>query len=245
MDDIRKLVKLDRDDNGLFLSCDGMTVRGDFVSMARRISKANLERELIVKAAKIKGLGDNPRAVDATAGLGEDAFLLAAAGFSVTMYERDEIIGALLEDALERARALGGHLPAEAGALGAELAASVVVSRGRLPVGFHEAIARMELKREDSIEALKNLSYRPDVVLLDPMFPERKKSALVKKKLQLIQQLEAPCDDEEALMEAAIGARPKRIIVKRPPKGPYLAGVKPSFSLTGKAVRIDCIVLPD
>lgn len=223
MDDIRKLVKLDKDENGLFLSCDGMTVRGDFASMARRISKANLERELIVKAAKIKGLGDNPRAVDATAGLGEDAFLLAAAGFSVTMYERDEIIGALLEDALERARVLGG----------------------RLPAGFHEAIARMELKREDSIAALKNLDYMPDVVLLDPMFPERKKSALVKKKLQLIQLLEAPCDDEEALMEAAIGAHPKRIIVKRPPKGPYLAGIKPSFSLTGKAIRIDCIVLPD
>ena len=223
MDDIRKRVKLDNDESGLFLSCDGMTVRGDFASMARRISKANLERELIVKATKIKDLGDNPRAVDATAGLGEDAFLLAAAGFSVTMYERDEVIGALLEDALERAR----------------------VQASELPQQFHEAVARMELKREDSVAALKNLDYRPDVVLLDPMFPERKKSALVKKKLQLIQLLEAPCDDEEALMEAAIGARPKRIIVKRPPKGPYLAGIKPSFSLTGKAVRIDCIVFPD
>ena len=137
--------------------------------------------------------------------------------------EADAAGGVRAEDALERARVLGG----------------------RLPAGFHEAIARMELKREDSIAALKNLDYRPDVVLLDPMFPERKKSALVKKKLQLIQLLEAPCDDEEALIEAAIGAHPKRIIVKRPPKGPYLAGIKPSFSLTGKAVRIDCIVLPD
>ena len=223
MDDNRKRVRLDNDENGLFLSCDGMTVRGDFASMARRISASNLDKELIIKAAKIKGLGANPRAIDATAGLGEDAFLLAAAGFNVTMYERDEIIGALLEDALKRAHEQAPEISSR----------------------FHDAIARMELKREDSISALKNLDYKPDIILLDPMFPERKKSALVKKKLQLIQLLEKPCDDEEALMEAAISARPRRIIVKRPPKGPYLAGIKPSFSLTGKAVRIDCIVLTE
>ena len=84
----------------------------------------------------------------------------------------------------------------------------------------------------------------PDVVLLDPMFPARQKSSLVKKKLQMIQKLEIPCDDETALLLAAMKTCPKKLIIKRPPKGPYLAGLKPDHSLTGKAVRFDCFVNP-
>ena len=70
------------------------------------------------------------------------------------------------------------------------------------------------------------------------------KSALVKKKLQMLQQLEEPCGDEEALFASAVAAAPRKLIIKRPPKGPYLAGVRPDYSLTGKAVRFDCIVTP-
>ena len=92
-----------------------------------------------------------------------------------------------------------------------------------------------------SDEALK----RPDVIYLDPMFPERQKSGLVKKKFQLIHYLEAPAENEETLMQAAIDARPFKIVVKRPAKGPYLAGLKPSYSLDGKAIRYDCYVFPE
>ena len=74
------------------------------------------------------------------------------------------------------------------------------------------------------------------------MFPERTKSALVKKKFQLLHLLERPCENEAALLDAALSAHPKRVVIKRPAKGPYLAGVKPSYSLTGSAVRFDCIV---
>ena len=84
----------------------------------------------------------------------------------------------------------------------------------------------------------------PDVILLDPMFPERQKSALVKKKLQIIQKLEIPCADEAELFLAAVNAKPKKLVIKRPPKGPYLADVKPDYSISGKAVRFDCIVSP-
>ena len=95
--------------------------------------------------------------------------------------------------------------------------------------------------KNDSNAALK----RPDVIYLDPMFPERQKSGLVKKKFQLIHYLEAPAENEEALMQAAIAARPLKIVVKRPAKGPYLAGLKPSYSLDGKAIRYDCYVFPE
>lgn len=82
----------------------------------------------------------------------------------------------------------------------------------------------------------------PDIILLDPMFPERQKSGLVKKKFQLIHNLECPCNDEKEMLEAAMAAEPKKIIIKRPIKGPYLAGIRPSYSLTGKSIRYDCII---
>ena len=85
-------------------------------------------------------------------------------------------------------------------------------------------------------------TFKPDVVLLDPMFPPRKKSALVKKKLQLLQLVEQPCPDEAALLEAALVLAPRKIVIKRPRNGPPLAGVAPTYSLAGRAVRFDCLV---
>ena len=107
-----------------------------------------------------------------------------------------------------------------------------------------EIVSRMQVFHGDSIHAMGQLDAPPDVILLDPMFPARQKSALVKKKLQMIQKLELPCLDERELMLAAMEAKPKKLIIKRPPKGPYLAEFKPDYSITGKAVRFDCIVSP-
>ena len=66
--------------------------------------------------------------------------------------------------------------------------------------------------------------------------------AAAKKKLQMLQRLEQPCDDENALLEAAFAAQPRKIVVKRPVKGPHLANRKPSYSLSGKAIRYDVYV---
>lgn len=205
------------DGEGLALLSDGQVLRGDFTRMLSRVRPGMPSHELLVKAAKIKNPDHPLMAVDATAGLGEDSLLLAAAGFHVTLFERNSVIHALLANALERAK----DVP--------ELA---------------DIVGRMELHHADSIEGMKNLDFRPDVILLDPMFPARQKSALVKKKLQMIQKLEFPCIDEGELLLAAMGAAPKKLIIKRPPKGPYLAGVKPDHSIEGKAVRFDCIVSP-
>lgn len=168
-----------------------------------------------MKAAKRNTFGADATAIDATAGLGEDSFLLAAAGFSVRMYERDPVIAELLEDA---------------------------IARGLRDPELSEIVSRMELVKADSIEGMRELSERPDVILLDPMFPKRQKSALVKKKFQLIHGLEKPCENEEELFEAAVSAGPHRLIVKRPVKGPNLAGRKPDYSLSGKAIRYDCYI---
>lgn len=202
-------------EKGLSLTDGRLEIRGDLSALLPRLKTANLRQELLVKAAKIKAAGEPPIAVDATAGLGEDSLLLAAAGFRVFLYEYDPVIAALLADAMERAR--------------------------KLPE-LEEALGRMELRCEDSISALPCLPFTPDVVLLDPMFPERQKSASVKKKFQLLHQLEKPCSDEEALLDAAFSSGAHKILIKRPVKGPLLAGRKVSYSLGGKAVRYDVIV---
>ena len=206
---------LSQGDSGLFLTDGKLEIMADFREMLPRLKQSNLQREMLVKAARIKGQEMPQTLVDATAGFGEDSLILAAAGFQVRMYEFDEVIAALLEDGMARAR----EIP--------ELRA---------------AVGRMELVCGDSVEGMKNLDYKPDIVLLDPMFPARQKSALIKKKFQLIQRLESPCSTEEDLLEAAMAADPKRIVIKRPLKGPYLAERKPSYSLEGKAIRYDCFV---
>lgn len=210
------------DGRGLALAGDGMELRADLSRMVPRLRPDRLSRELLVRAARVRapeGAG-RPAAVDATAGFGEDALLLAAAGFEVTLYERDPVICALAADGLARA-ALD---PALAG-----------------------AVSRMRLVAGDSVAALRGMGEageRPDVVLLDPMFPERRKSAAVKKKFQLLHRLESPCDDEAGLLGAALAAGPRKVVVKRPAKGPAFAGVRPGYSMAGKAVRYDVIVPP-
>ena len=79
-----------------------------------------------------------------------------------------------------------------------------------------------------------------NLIYLDPMFPESRKSGLTNKKLQLIRKMEPPCFEEEKLFEAAIKAAPDKVIVKRPLKSDYLAGKSPNYSLNGKAIRYDC-----
>lgn len=206
------------DAQGLSLRQGELALRGDFSLMAARLKRGRLSDELLVRAAKCKHGNREPLAIDATAGMGEDAFLLAAAGFSVRLYEYNPAIAALLKDALRRA--------AEDDTLSS-------------------IVCRMRLFEENSLDALAHLEKRPEVVLLDPMFPERKKSALVKKKFQLLHQLEWPCGSEEELLEAARSAHPRKIIIKRPVKGPFLAGCKPDYSLAGKAIRYDCFAFPE
>ena len=217
-----KSVELRETDAGLTLVGDNMELRCDFEEMLPRIKPGRLQQELLVKAAKIKGTL-SPTAIDCTAGLGQDSFLLAAAGFTVRMFERDETIAALLEDGLTRA------------------SNNPVISC---------VAKRMSLDRSDSLQYLESLAQSseqaPDVIYLDPMFPARQKSAAVKKKFQLLHVLEKPCDgaEEDALIRAAFAAGPRKVVIKRPVKGGHLAGIKPSYSITGKAVRYDVLVPP-
>lgn len=215
-DDCTGILFIQIAENGISLIKDGCCLQGDFTKMSSRISTPKLNSELLIKAAKMKNISREITAIDATAGLGEDAFLLAAYGYQVTLYERDPVIALLLNDALLRASKLPDLKP---------------------------VVERMKLRVADSSIVMPQENNSPDVILLDPMFPERKKSGLIKKKFQMLHCLEKPCQDEEVLLQAAKSCSPKKIIIKRPVNCAPLAGQKPSYSITGRSIRYDCIVL--
>jgi 16S rRNA (guanine1516-N2)-methyltransferase len=183
----------------------------DFESVQAQRRSRFSGRELLIRAARIRGV-EHPLLVDATAGLGRDGFLLAAHGFRVEMIEANPVVAALLADGLARARRLS-HLKA-------------VLDRIRLVVG-------------NAVEVFSTLQEQPAVIYLDPMFPERTKSAKVKQDLRLLQLLDQHNNAPEDLLATALATGVKKVVVKRPLKGPFLADLRPSYSLKGKAVRFD------
>lgn len=189
-------------------------LRIDFSETATRRRILHPGRELVVQAAKVR-TNQRPLLVDATAGLGRDGFLLAAAGFRVRMIEYNPVVAALLADGLERARG---------------------------QIGLSDTAARIELVPGDSLDYLAAPTEQPDVVYLDPMFPERSKSALVKQELRLLQLIDCKHTDPARLLQAALNVHARKVVVKRPLKGPCLMAAPPAYSLRGKAVRFDVYV---
>jgi 16S rRNA (guanine1516-N2)-methyltransferase len=173
--------------------------------------------EAVAKAVGVKGQ-HRPSVLDATAGLGRDAFILASLGCEVRMIERSPMVAALLADGLHRA------------AQHAELA-SWLPQKLRLLPGIASDLMQHWT------------AAKPDVVYLDPMFPHRKKSALVKKEMRLFQQLLGPDEDADALLAPALALANKRVVVKRPAGAPYLANHKPALEMQGKANRFDIYLI--
>lgn len=191
----------------------GNAVVVDFLHGKTGFRAQRYTHEMIVKA--VAGRSKEPLSVvDATAGLGRDGFLLAAAGFSVTLIERHPAIACLLADGLYRA------------AQDSEMAA--ICGRIQLQVGSaHDILAQMAN------------SARPDVIYLDPMFPERQKSALVKKEMRIFREVVGEDDDATALLDIALQVALKRVVVKRPRKADTIGSRKPGHELVGTSSRFD------
>ena len=167
----------------------------------------------IAKAIGLKH-GFTPHVLDATAGLGRDAFVLASLGCQVTLMERMPIVAALLADGLSRAQ-LNGDVS--------------------------DIANRMQLIHASSISDM-SLAKQPDVIYLDPMYPHKEKSALVKKEMRIFQSLVGADNDADALLEPAIALAKYRVVVKRPSYAPPLNDKKPSTSINMKKNRFDVYV---
>lgn len=187
----------------------------DFFSkkMRYRMQHMNKAQEPLLRALGWKST-EPKRVLDMTAGLGRDACLLFFAGFNVTMFERHPILQILLQNALN-------ELPSE---------------------DFSQSF---ELAKEDSIDFLKRIvedsskKNIADAIYMDPMYPERKKSALVKKELRIIRNLVGADMDSEELLSLAISSGIPRVVVKRPKGSEFVADLKPSHSVESPNTRFD------
>ncbi len=169
--------------------------------------------QMIAKAVGVKA--SRPlQVLDATAGLGKDAFVLASLGCHVSLYERNPVVSALLEDGLRRGQ------------------------QTQDPELF-TIMSRLTLSHQDSLIAE---GASADVVYLDPMFPERSKSASVKKDMAIFHSIVGRDDDADGLLERALRWAKYRVVVKRPRKAPFLNDKSPSYQLQGKTSRYDVYV---
>ena len=191
----------------------GRALRCDFAGGAvqHRLRFGGGRGQDLPRAAGLKP-GIKPHIIDATAGLGRDAFLLASLGATVTMIERSTDMHALLLDGMARAL--------DAGGLTAEI------------------ISRMTLIHGDAIQLLPSLS--PEIVLVDPMHPPRNKSALVKAEMRQIRAIVGIDDDQTRLMQTALAHASRRVVLKWPAKAAPMADIPPaSHQIIGKSVRYD------
>ena len=186
----------------------------DFLSskMQYRAGHAGLRKERLARAIGMKPK-DHPTIIDTTAGLGRDSFILATLGYHVTMLEKSPIIYALLEDGLKRAQQSSPD----------------------------HASHRLTLIHADAIEWLPAHSKekKPDVIYLDPMFPERRKSASIKKDMQLLQDLLGHEENIAELLKTALACAGKRVVVKRPRLATIKDATQPSYTLPGNSTRFD------
>ena len=190
----------------------------DFVSgkMSYRRKFGHAGGEAISKAVGIKK-GHRPNIVDATAGLGRDAFVLATMGCRVHMIERSDVIAKLLEDGLRRAEQ-------------DEKIGTMIKENLSLTCG-------------DSRQELLHTPFEPEVIYLDPMFPHKEKSALVKKEMRMLQDVVGPDDDADELLKVSLHIATKRVVVKRPAYADFLAESKPQTSIKTKNHRFDIYLI--
>ena len=190
----------------------------DFSAADMLYRRKSGHNEPLGRATGVKG-GKRPKVFDATAGLGRDAFVLADLGCSVVLSEQSAPLCFLLEQARELA----------------------LMSANEKVV---EAASRMRVLWGDSRQQAADGF---DVIYIDPMFPERGKTAAVKKDLATVQALHAhslAANDPEELLGWAMAQPVERVVIKRPVKAPVLGTVKPSHSIMGKTVRFDVMVEP-
>lgn len=184
-------------------------------AVAHRFRFGGGRGQALPKAVGMKG-GKTPMVVDATAGLGRDAFLLASLGAEVTLIERSPDMHRLLEEGLARAREAGGDVA--------------------------EVINRMTLLYGDARDLLPTLS--PEMVLVDPMHPPRKKTTLVKNEMRLIREIVGTDEDSIELMKVALATASRRVVLKLPLRADPMEGIcRASHQIAGKSTRYDVFMV--
>lgn len=165
--------------------------------------------QLIAKAIGLRKL-EKPTVLDLTAGMGQDAFVLACLGCRVTMLERSPTMAALLDDALRR-----------------------------LFLSDQSHDLQFKLMHKDARDYLQQLTSIPDIIYLDPMYPDSKNSAAPKKEMRVLRALVGDDLDAAQLFELALSKARCRVVIKRPRLGEQLVDRRPDVVFAGKSSRFD------
>lgn len=179
----------------------------------RRFAQPLARKDALARATGWKA-GFRPPVVDLTAGLGRDVWALASGGCEVTAVERHPVVHLLLADALARAA---------------------------VAPGLADVAGRIRMVDGDVLSSTPpELPASPNTVwYLDPMFPERKKSALVKKPMRVFHHLVGEDADAAALFAWARRQAGARWVVKRPPGAPTIDATAPSLEYRSGRLRFD------
>lgn len=195
----------------------------DFLSakLKWRYERINRAQEPLLRA--LDWHSETPQTLfDLTAGLGRDSLMLLHAGFTVTMFERDPVLQVLLGEAVKRFQA---EKPIEANRL-----TFIAEDAGAYLTRLIAKNVNGDLNSEAAV---------PDLIYMDPMYPEREKSALVKKELRIIRNRVGADHDSEILLEKALQTGAKRVVVKRPSHAPFVGDKPPHHSVESPNTRFD------
>ncbi len=194
--------------------------RVDFSNVDTRTGSGNISRNQLLGRAvadrSARRTGASHSIIDATAGFGHDAFMLACMGHDITAIECNPVIHFLLQSSIRNAESD----PLLSAAMGDRLRSihgdSVDILSGHAPV---------------------------DTVYLDPMFEvTNHRSALPKKRAQLLRLLAGSPRDSCELFDAAMSRATRRVVVKRSTGAEPLVA-RPDHSVSGKIARYDIYLI--
>ncbi len=153
--------------------------------------------------------------LDATAGWARDAWLLAYRGYHLTLCEKNPYLYTLLAQGIARAQ----NHPA-----------------------IQTVAKNLSVTYTGSQSFIRACGHQFDAIYLDPMFPQRQKSAKVKKDMQILHDLlgsVADVENDRTLLESALDSGCEKVVVKRPKDADFLAQIKPHHSIHAPNTRFD------
>jgi 16S rRNA (guanine1516-N2)-methyltransferase len=177
-----------------------------------RLQHLREQKQLLAKAVGPK-IHPKTYVLDLTAGLGNDGFVLAKLAYSLTLLERSAIIAALLKDGLQRVLNCKKY--------------------------SHIDVRLIHVDATVYLNKIIQTKQFPNVIYLDPMYPQSNKSALAKKEMRFLRQIVGNDSDAESLLPLAMACAQQRVVVKRPRLTGHLGNVKPQHSIYGKQHRFD------
>ena len=170
-------------------------------------------KQPLLRSIGLKSGNDLPLTVlDCTAGYGQDAWLLASFGCDVTTVERQPIMHMLFHDALERIRDIEPDI--------------------------YKHITLIHAEAKEILQEAINEGKQYDIVLMDPMFPEKRK-ATQRKSMQYARVIVGHDEDQDDLVELALQVASRRVSVKRPTQAPFLGDLETGMQHHGKGFRFD------